>query len=86
MDGQLREICIFELIKMSWHQPFNHYAWVVERDVQGNDMAYHSNDTVRLGHMFSLVAKLLLSGEDDKDFWIGNIGFVVEAYRQMMEK
>ncbi|KPA37360.1 hypothetical protein FLAG1_09825 [Fusarium langsethiae] len=31
MTDQLREICIFELIKTSWNQPFDRYAWVVER-------------------------------------------------------
>ncbi|KAG8668351.1 hypothetical protein FPOAC1_007730 [Fusarium poae] len=67
MDGQLREICIFELIKMSWHQPFNHYAWVVERDVQGNDMAYHSNDTPSVARMQKMLSDEYIFDSDAED-------------------
>ncbi|KAF4454848.1 permease [Fusarium austroafricanum] len=82
---ELREICIFELIKTSWHQPFNRYAWVVERDTQGNDMEYHSNDMVRLGHVFSIVAKLVLNRPTDKSWWKESLPLLVEACRKLME-
>ncbi|KAF0642328.1 hypothetical protein FPSE5266_20128 [Fusarium pseudograminearum] len=85
MTDHLREICIFELIKTVLHQPFNRYTWVVEMDSQGYDMAYHSKDTARLGHMFSVVAKLLLGGDEDKDFWTANADVLVETCRSMME-
>jgi hypothetical protein len=61
MNDAIREICIFELTKTSWHQRFNRYAWAVERDVSGHDMEYHPNDMIGLGNVFSVVAKLLLS-------------------------
>ncbi|OBS20452.1 hypothetical protein FPOA_06821 [Fusarium poae] len=85
MTDHLREICIFELIKTTLHQPFNRYAWVVNLDTQGIEMEYHSNDTVRLGHMISALAKFLLDGEQDKDFWVKNADILIEACRYKME-
>jgi hypothetical protein len=85
ITGVLREMCIFELIKTSWHQPFNRYAWVVEKEIQRRDMSYHSNDTVRLGHIFSLACKVILNIEATREFWEENSIFLVEACRNMLE-
>ncbi|KAL6912674.1 hypothetical protein FSST1_010434 [Fusarium sambucinum] len=84
MTDQLREICIFELIKTVLHQPFNRYAWVVNLDAQGIEMEYYSDDTIRLGHMFSVVAKLLLA-EEDPNFWVENADVLVEVCRCIMQ-
>ncbi|KAF5963589.1 hypothetical protein FBULB1_13287 [Fusarium bulbicola] len=84
MTDAVREICIFELIKTSWHQPFNRYAWVVERDVRGLEMEYHSNDMVRLGHVFSIVAKLLLDTAENYGWWVQNVDWIVGGCRELM--
>ncbi|RGP72380.1 hypothetical protein FLONG3_6776 [Fusarium longipes] len=88
MTDELREICIFELIKSSWSQPFNRYAWVVERDAQGGNIEYHSNDNVRLGHVFSLVAKIALDFdcEQDREFWVSNAGYLIDSCRSVMDR
>lgn len=85
MTGGLREMCIFELIKTSWHQSFNLYAWVVEKEIQGKDMSYHSNDTVCAGHIFSLACKVILNIEETRQIWQENSIFLVEACRKMLE-
>ncbi|KAF4503723.1 hypothetical protein FAGAP_1 [Fusarium agapanthi] len=85
MTDAMREICIFELIKTSWQQPFNRYAWVVERDVSGHDMEYHSNDMIGLGHVFSVVAKLLLDNPKNQiqDWWTENVDWIVDGCREL---
>ncbi|CVK94439.1 uncharacterized protein FMAN_03543 [Fusarium mangiferae] len=69
MTDAMREICIFELIKTSWHQPFNRYAWVVERGVSGHDLEYHSNDMIGLGHI--------------QDWWTENVEWIVDGCREL---
>ncbi|CZR36035.1 uncharacterized protein FPRO_03705 [Fusarium proliferatum ET1] len=85
MTDAMREICVFELIKTSWHQPFNRYAWVVERDVIGHNIEYHSNDMIGLGHVFSIVAKLLLDNPQDEiqDWWTENVDWIVDGCREL---
>ncbi|QGI61236.1 hypothetical protein CEK27_005207 [Fusarium fujikuroi] len=85
MTDAMREICIFELIKTSWHQPFNRYVWVVERDISGHDMEYHSNDMIGLGHVFSVVAKLLLDNPKTQiqDWWTENVEWIVDGCREL---
>ncbi|KAF5584723.1 snf2 family helicase [Fusarium subglutinans] len=85
MTDAMREICIFELIKTSWHQPFNRYAWVVERDVSGHDMEYHSDDMIGLGHVFSAVAKLLLHDPKSQiqDWCTENVDWIVDGCREL---
>ncbi|KAF4463903.1 hypothetical protein FALBO_9275 [Fusarium albosuccineum] len=82
MTDEIREICVFEVIKAYWHQSFNRYAWVVEYDVQGHALEYHSDDVIRLGHIFSVVAKLLLRCQpEDEEFWVKHMPVLVEGCR-----
>ncbi|KAF5978076.1 hypothetical protein FBULB1_6265 [Fusarium bulbicola] len=74
MTGAVREVCIFEMIKTAWHQGFNRYAWVVmhdmgRQDYDGGSMTHHDGIAPRLGHVFSIAAKLMLNFPDDKEFW-----------------
>ncbi|KAJ4265989.1 hypothetical protein NW762_003962 [Fusarium torreyae] len=85
MTGEVREICVFEWIKTSWHQSFNRYAWVVEHDVRGHDIEYHSSDMIRLGHVFSLAAKLIIGHPEDWEFWVDSMPVLVQACHRMME-
>jgi len=85
VTGGLREMCIFELIKTSWHQLFIRYDWVVEKEIQGKDMPYHSNDTVCVSHIFSLACKVILNIEETREFWQENSIFLVAACRKMLE-
>ncbi|KAF5543160.1 hypothetical protein FMEXI_7176 [Fusarium mexicanum] len=78
MTGVIREICIFELIKSTWHQEFNRYAWVVAHDLKGSDFKYHDPEWRQLGHVFSIVAKLVLHHPDDREFWIESMPVLVE--------
>ncbi|KAF4439243.1 hypothetical protein FACUT_4320 [Fusarium acutatum] len=74
MTGAVREVCIFEMIKTVWHQEFNRYAWVIMHDNryfddEGYVMSHHDGITDRLGHVFSIAAKLMLNFPKDKKFW-----------------
>ncbi|KAF5665988.1 hypothetical protein FHETE_6451 [Fusarium heterosporum] len=42
-----------------WHTPFNRYAWIVERQLSGSDMEYHGEHITILGHVFSMIARVL---------------------------
>lgn len=78
MTGVIREICIFELIKSTWHQEFNRYAWVVAHDLKAPDFAYHDPKWCQLGQVFSIVAKLVLHHPEDKEFWVESMPILVE--------
>ncbi|KAF5627416.1 hypothetical protein F52700_8341 [Fusarium sp. NRRL 52700] len=78
MTGVIREICIFELIKSTWHQEFNRYAWVVAHDLKGLDFEYHDPKWRQLGHVFSIVAKLVLHHPGDKELWVESMPNLVE--------
>ncbi|KAF5538316.1 hypothetical protein FNAPI_11148 [Fusarium napiforme] len=78
MTGVIREICIFELIKSTWHQEFNRYAWIVAHDLKGHDFEYHDPKWRQLGHVFSIVAKLILHHPEDKEFWVESMPILVE--------
>ncbi|KAF5578899.1 hypothetical protein FPANT_9825 [Fusarium pseudoanthophilum] len=78
MTGVIREICIFELIKSTWHQEFNRYACVVAHDLKGRDFEYHDPKWGQLGHVFSIVAKLVLHHPEDKEFWVESMSILVE--------
>ncbi|SCV45357.1 uncharacterized protein FFB14_08608 [Fusarium fujikuroi] len=78
MTGIIREICIFELIKSTWHQEFNRYAWVVAYDLKGPDFEYHDPEWRQLGHVFSIVAKLALHHPEDKEFWVESMPILIE--------
>ncbi|KAF5008440.1 hypothetical protein FDECE_5272 [Fusarium decemcellulare] len=87
MTDEIREICVFEMIKAYWHQSFNRYAWVVEYDVQGHALEYHSDDVIRLGHIFSVVAKLLLRCQpEDQEFLVKHMPVLVEGCRCAMKQ
>ncbi|KAM5369507.1 hypothetical protein ACJA88_010495 [Fusarium oxysporum] len=78
MTGVVREICIFELIKSTWHQQFNRYACVVACDLKGHDFEYHDPEWCQLGHVFSIAAKLMLHHSEDKDFWVESMPVLME--------
>ncbi|KAH7207268.1 hypothetical protein DER44DRAFT_810851 [Fusarium oxysporum] len=71
-------ICIFELIKSTWHQQFNRYAWMVAYDLKGHDFEYHDPEWCQLGHVFSIVAKLMLHHPENKDFWVESMPIFME--------
>ncbi|CVL12374.1 uncharacterized protein FPRN_03580 [Fusarium proliferatum] len=87
MTGAVREVCIFEMIKTAWHQGFNRYAWVIMHDNRYLDdelyhMSHHDGITDRLGHVFSIAAKLILNFPEDRNFWADNEEtFVAGCYR-----
>jgi len=78
MTGVIREICIFELIKSTWRQEFNRYAWVVAYDLKGSGFEYHDPEWRQLGHVFSIVAKLMLHHPEDKEFWVESMPILIE--------
>lgn len=55
------EICICEAIKTAWHQPFNRYRWIVEREINKGKMEYHSLYVVVLGQTLMATAMTSLS-------------------------
>lgn len=68
MTGSLREIVVFEMAKSYFNHRFNRLAWAVLRDVDGLDMEYHSDQSAKIGHAFSCIAKLLVE-RDDGAYW-----------------
>ncbi|KAF5711411.1 purine utilization transcriptional regulator [Fusarium globosum] len=90
MTGAVREVCIFEMIKTAWHQEFNRYAWVIMHDNRYLDdevqhMSHHDGITDRLGHVFSIAAKLILNFPEDRKFWTDKEDiFVAGCYRFLM--
>lgn len=66
-----RDICSFELAKTVFHQPFNRYAWIAQ-EARGISFSYHSDATTRLGHVFSMAARLIIHQHQDQEFWEAN--------------
>ncbi|KAH7202612.1 hypothetical protein BKA60DRAFT_600782 [Fusarium oxysporum] len=62
----------------TWHQQFNRYAWVVACDLKGHDFEYHDPECRQLGHVFSIVAKLMLHHPEDKEFWVESMPILME--------
>ncbi|KAF4944516.1 hypothetical protein FGADI_12634 [Fusarium gaditjirri] len=90
MTGAVREVCIFEMIKTAWHQEFNRYAWVVmrdngRRDYNGASMTHHDGIAPRLGHVFSIAAKLILNFPEDKEFWFDSEEVLVAGCYRFLE-
>ncbi|KAH7198793.1 uncharacterized protein B0J16DRAFT_367827 [Fusarium flagelliforme] len=80
------ENCLCELMKCKWKQPFNRYAWVVEREIAKSDIQYHSDHCIILGHVFSMMARvLMLATEEEQQFWTRNIKHAVEVARRMAD-
>ncbi|KAJ4307520.1 hypothetical protein N0V84_012674 [Fusarium piperis] len=79
IEDELREIIIFETIKTYFRTEFNRYSWVVLRDLFGHDFDYHDQRARRLGHLFSIIAKIISHCTEDKDFWIQNTPFLLLA-------
>ncbi|RSL97586.1 hypothetical protein CEP52_010794 [Fusarium oligoseptatum] len=76
-EGAVREICIYEIIKVYIHTPFNRYSWMILRDMFGSGGFDHQGpETVRLGHLLSIVTKLLPSSREqdptEQSFWVNN--------------
>ncbi|XEV01733.1 hypothetical protein FSHL1_007020 [Fusarium sambucinum] len=87
MDYEILEICLCELMKSQWHQPFNRYAWVVEHEFFKSEMSYHGDKTIILGHVFSMLARLFFTTHDkaEQDFYRHNVGAFVEAAKFMSD-
>lgn len=73
-------------MECKWEQPFNRYAWVVERVISKLDIQYHSDHCIILGHVFSMMARvLMLATEEEQQFWTRNIKHAVEVARRMAD-
>ncbi|EKJ75848.1 hypothetical protein FPSE_04028 [Fusarium pseudograminearum CS3096] len=70
LEFELLEICLCEIHKSIWHTPFNRYAWIIEKELSGSSMNYHGTHIRLLGHIFSMIARCLLTcPEDQQKFW-----------------
>lgn len=70
LEFELLEICLCEIHKSIWHTPFNRYAWIIEKELSGSSMDYHGTHIRLLGHIFSMIARCLLTcPEDQQQFW-----------------
>ncbi|KAM0425330.1 hypothetical protein ACHAPT_009386 [Fusarium lateritium] len=86
LEYELLEICLCEVIKHMWHTPFNRYSWIVEQERSKGDMAYHSEHVHIMGHVFSMMARILMGcSEAERSFWSENAKYVVEAARRISE-
>lgn len=80
------ETCLSEVIKCKRKQLFNRYAWIVEREIAKSDIQYHSDHCVILGHVSSMMARMLmLATEEEQRFWTRNIKHAVEVSRPMAD-
>ncbi|CAG1985154.1 unnamed protein product [Fusarium graminearum] len=74
VEDELREILIYEIIKTHMTQPFNRYSWIILRNMFGHDFDHHGKSATFLGHVFSVIAKIVLQTEDvDQQFWLDNM-------------
>ncbi|KPM45986.1 hypothetical protein AK830_g452 [Neonectria ditissima] len=86
LDGDLRECCVFEMIKTAWNQPFNRYVWVVSHVVDGPDFEYYSDKCMAIGHLMSRCAKLMMAARpDDEEFWKAQKGFLFDGLVKIYE-
>lgn len=71
LKGALREVCVYEMIKTAWNQPFNRYVWVVLEDHRRSGIRHDSKRTENLAHVVSIAAKLLLRCGDsaEQEMW-----------------
>ncbi|CAG1993022.1 unnamed protein product [Fusarium graminearum] len=87
ISDELREILIYEVIKTYLAQPFNRYSWVVLRDIFGHEFSYHDKRATNLGHIFSIIAKIVLRNlELDQDFWCNNMAFLTLGCWHIVEE
>ncbi|KAI6755696.1 hypothetical protein QX201_012332 [Fusarium graminearum] len=74
VEDELREILIYEIIKTHMTQPFNRYSWIILWNMFGHDFDHHGKSATFLGHVFSVIAKIVLQTEDvDQQFWLDNM-------------
>lgn len=59
--ADLREPVIFEFQRAYFHHGFNRHAWVLLRPLDPATFEYHGDQTRRVGHALSLVARLVLA-------------------------
>lgn len=64
----LREIVIYEITKTYWQSPFNRLAWGVGKEYWREPFTMHGKNTVQLGHLISLVAKIVIRYDDRQEF------------------
>ncbi|CAF3600281.1 unnamed protein product [Fusarium graminearum] len=87
ISDELREILIYEVIKTYLAQPFNRYSWVVLRDIFGHEFSHHDKRATNLGHIFSIIAKIVLRNlELDQDFWCNNMAFLTLGCWHIVEE
>ncbi|KAH7318169.1 hypothetical protein B0I35DRAFT_409101 [Stachybotrys elegans] len=80
LAGNAREIVLFELMRSRFGHAFNRYAWTALVDMNGSDIEYHADNTKKLGYLFTAMAKLLLTVEDQKakQWWEDNSDLLPE--------
>lgn len=83
LKGSLGEICVCEIMKTYWLAPFNRYTWIVEKDMTGADMNYHSERVIAAGHVFSIIAKLVLSIDpqdvEAQEWWLSHLKYLTNS-------
>ncbi|KAF5962506.1 hypothetical protein FBULB1_14100 [Fusarium bulbicola] len=70
MTDTMREIRIYEFIKSTLHQEHNRYSWVLK-----SESGWPFSPDIyrcRQGHIFSVMAKMMLNFPEDKEFWVEN--------------
>ncbi|PTB47394.1 hypothetical protein M431DRAFT_102340 [Trichoderma harzianum CBS 226.95] len=82
MNGALREVMLFELMRAHWNQPFNRYSWVIIAERDGKSMDYYSEEAIKLGYCCSLLAKLVLFDKKE-DYWNENDDFIAIALLEL---
>jgi hypothetical protein len=72
-------------MKSICQQPFNRYAWNVERQFSKSDMKYHGDHITILGHIFSMLARLFLGTHDETDqtFFKDHIDAIAETAKRL---
>ncbi|KZZ99752.1 snf2 family helicase [Beauveria brongniartii RCEF 3172] len=70
LTAAMRDVVLWEILKSYWRSPFNRFAWVLAKELSDDEFDMHGEGTVRLGHLISLLAKLLLvCSEREQDFF-----------------
>lgn len=80
LSNELLEIVIMEVLRRNWESPVNRYAWRIMHEIHGTSVEFHSKTTKVLGHIFSLIARVVLFCDDEeRQFWDENQAHIVSA-------
>ncbi|OAQ76887.1 hypothetical protein VFPFJ_10424 [Purpureocillium lilacinum] len=74
-DG-IEEVIVFECMRAYYHHSFNRLAWVLLKPSDPTGFRYYADNTIKLGHALSIIAKMAISteGKEHRAYFLRDIG------------